>query len=229
MLCALLHGQCVQNRWLAHGGCHGMFMRFIPLKVLWLTSDEQIFFTLYATFSTLGVTIGTGRHHADLETEQVYSAMMVRDTVPNWCMHTLTMCLVLVVLLPLVLPHHDFLQALHRILPPTSHDGEDSTHHHLPRHVLDRLVRRHFLFRHRFPMSSRFVFLGQGTRWYMHWSHSGDRTRRPLQYFRCRIWLCFRASSWLHCLESSIAQEDKVLLDSSSRHGLRVSLMTSSF
>lgn len=47
----------------------------------WLMVVSTIFFTLYATFSTVGTTFGTGRHHADLETDQVTTAMMVRN--PN--------------------------------------------------------------------------------------------------------------------------------------------------
>ncbi|KAM0227674.1 hypothetical protein ACHAPO_011319 [Fusarium lateritium] len=42
----------------------------------WLMVLSTVFFTLYATFSTVGVTFGTGRHHDDLETDQISNAMM---------------------------------------------------------------------------------------------------------------------------------------------------------
>ncbi|KAJ4002747.1 hypothetical protein NW752_009399 [Fusarium irregulare] len=58
----------------------------------WLMVVATIFFTLYATFSTLGVTIGTGRHHADLETEQVYSAMMCWWFCYLWYCLTMISC-----------------------------------------------------------------------------------------------------------------------------------------
>lgn len=49
-------------------------MNDIPAKLIGLL---QIFFTLYATFSSVGVTHGTGRHHANLKPEQIHTAMMV--------------------------------------------------------------------------------------------------------------------------------------------------------
>ncbi|CAG7561832.1 unnamed protein product [Fusarium equiseti] len=58
----------------------------------WLMVVATIFFTLYATFSTLGVTIGTGRHHDDLETEQVYSAMMCWWFCYLWYCLTMISC-----------------------------------------------------------------------------------------------------------------------------------------
>ncbi|KAF5667225.1 integral membrane protein PTH11 [Fusarium heterosporum] len=42
----------------------------------WLMVLATIFFTTYATFSTVGVTFGTGRHHDDLTMDQIYTAMM---------------------------------------------------------------------------------------------------------------------------------------------------------
>ncbi|KAH6954686.1 hypothetical protein DER45DRAFT_314566 [Fusarium avenaceum] len=42
----------------------------------WLMVIATVFFTTYATFSTIGVGFGTGRHHADLETYQIRTAMM---------------------------------------------------------------------------------------------------------------------------------------------------------
>ncbi|KAF4500543.1 integral membrane PTH11 [Fusarium agapanthi] len=36
----------------------------------------MVFFTCYATSSTVGVTFGTGRHHDDLEANQIHTAMM---------------------------------------------------------------------------------------------------------------------------------------------------------
>ncbi|CCT66610.1 related to integral membrane protein PTH11 [Fusarium fujikuroi] len=42
----------------------------------WLMVVAMVFFTCYATSSTVGVTFGTGRHHDDLETNQIHTAMM---------------------------------------------------------------------------------------------------------------------------------------------------------
>ncbi|KFA69955.1 hypothetical protein S40285_03889 [Stachybotrys chlorohalonatus IBT 40285] len=42
----------------------------------WLMALAAVFFTLYASFSTAGAAFGTGRHHADLEPDQIRKALM---------------------------------------------------------------------------------------------------------------------------------------------------------
>ena len=58
----------------------------------WLMVVSTIFFTLYATFSTVGTTFGTGRHHADLETDQVTTAMMCWWFCYLWYCLTMISC-----------------------------------------------------------------------------------------------------------------------------------------
>ncbi|KAF4963711.1 hypothetical protein FSARC_8308 [Fusarium sarcochroum] len=58
----------------------------------WLMIVAMVFFTLYATFSTVGVTHGTGRHHDNLETEQIHSAMMCWWFCYLWYCLTMISC-----------------------------------------------------------------------------------------------------------------------------------------
>ncbi|KAH7150212.1 hypothetical protein B0J13DRAFT_285537 [Dactylonectria estremocensis] len=55
------------------------FVRVFMVKAFgkddWLMLVGTVFFTLYASCSTAGVTYGTGRHHADLETKNIQTAM----------------------------------------------------------------------------------------------------------------------------------------------------------
>ncbi|KAH7012923.1 hypothetical protein EDB80DRAFT_709133 [Ilyonectria destructans] len=56
------------------------YVRWFMVKAFgkddWLMLVGSVFFTLYASFSTRGIHFGTGRHHADLETEDIQIAMM---------------------------------------------------------------------------------------------------------------------------------------------------------
>ncbi|KAF5005915.1 hypothetical protein FDECE_7673 [Fusarium decemcellulare] len=56
------------------------YVRTIMVKAFgiddWLMLVGTVFFILYNSFSTAGVTYGTGRHHSDLSDEQIHKAMM---------------------------------------------------------------------------------------------------------------------------------------------------------
>ncbi|RNJ52183.1 hypothetical protein D7B24_004216 [Verticillium nonalfalfae] len=48
----------------------------------WLMAVATVFFTLYDISSSIGTHYGTGRHHADLETRNIHTAMMVSRIDP---------------------------------------------------------------------------------------------------------------------------------------------------
>ena len=83
---------------------------------------------MYASCSITGAVHGTGRHHADLEKDQIETAMEVSNAPRKHFyppLHSATMLtwryLVLVLLLPDLRHVHDGIQNLHLHLPPPNY------------------------------------------------------------------------------------------------------------
>lgn len=129
------------------------------------------------------------------------------------------------VLLPLVRPLHGIIQNLHRLVPPPRHDEQDPSMGNLPRHDVDHAVRHHLLLRYSIPMQPHVILLERGTVWKVCQCQRRHRSSNTLQRL-CRHFgfhLC--SSSRTYCLEAATPQKDKVNVNPSSCHGLRVSLV----